>query len=72
MCKIEIEISSIQLLTGFGCDEIIIKAVNFINGLYPFTGEQEVRMKVAVGTGEAWIKANFGIDILSITKIINT
>lgn len=70
-CKIQLEISKIQLLTGSGADEIIIYANNVENGCYPFKGEQTLKMIVASNTGKSWIKKNFGDDVYALTEIIN-
>ena len=51
-------ILNITLLTTNGTDELII-TTDLPNGQWPYTGNQEVKMVLAAGSGEEYIKKHF-------------
>lgn len=51
-------ILKITLLTSGGADELLI-TTGLPNGEWPYTGNQVVKMRLAAGCGEMYIKTHF-------------
>ena len=51
-------IERITVLTSeSGCD-VVILYTDLPSGVFPFTGQAEMKMNVAKGDGEGWVKEN--------------
>lgn len=66
--KTLLEIVSITLVVGGGYSDVVILDTNLPSGVWPFTGTQTIRMDLAAGTGEEYIKTHFGSVPLKIIK----
>jgi len=68
--QLTFEITEILVLTGDGPDKIIVKTT-LPEPCWPYEGGMFFNIKAAAGTGEDYVKSNFGVEPEVIKKFLS-